>query len=161
VFWISQAVTVWALLIPSLLAFRTQTGQQDFAPLTIIGAAIWAAGLLIEATADLQKFRFNQNPANKGTWIESGIWRYSRHPNYFGEILIWIGIYIFTLQVLTPVQALAGLVSPLFIMILLLFISGIPPLEKFADARWGDQAAYKQYKKHTSILIPLPKRRGK
>jgi len=94
------------------------------------------------------------NPANKDKWIDTGIWHYSRHPNYFGEILIWVGIYLYTLASLPLLPAIIGLVSPGFIIILLLFISGIPILEKSADKRWGSNPKYRAYKKQTSILIP-------
>jgi steroid 5-alpha reductase family enzyme len=154
-FWIGQAVTVWALLIPSLLAFRAQDNSS--LQLVIAGCIIWFIGFLIESIADLQKYRFSQNPANKGKWIESGIWRYSRHPNYFGEILVWMGLYAVTLSTLSTPQALFGLISPITIIVLLLFVSGIPPLERAANKRWGNITAYKIYKRHTSLLIPLPK----
>ncbi len=116
----------------------------------------WTVGLIIETIADVQKIQFKNNPANKGKWIESGIWRYSRHPNYFGEIVVWIGVYIVAATSLPFVQAAIGLISPLFIIVLLLFVSGIPILEKSADKRWGNDPAYKKYKKRTSLLIPLP-----
>ena len=153
-FWIGQAITVWALLIPSLMAFRASA---DISQLAIVGCIVWLAGFVIESTADFQKYAFSQNPANKDRWIESGIWRYSRHPNYFGEILVWVGVYIVTLAALDVPQSLIGLVSPLTIVGLLLFVSGIPPLEKAADKRWGKLPAYKAYKRRTSILVPLPK----
>ena len=153
-FWIAQAVTVWAMMIPSVFALNHQA---IIGIVAYIGIALWAVGLVCETIADVQKMKFKSNPANKGKWIESGIWRYSRHPNYFGEILVWIGVYIFAATSLPPAQAIIGLVSPLFIIVLLLFVSGIPLLEKSADQRWGNDPAYKKYKKHTSLLIPMPK----
>lgn len=155
-FWILQAITVWVLMLPVLLASQYNASIE---PPVIIGLVIWLLGLSVEATADLQKFRFTRNAKNKGKWIESGVWKYSRHPNYFGEILVWIGVYLIAVQALPNVPAIAALASPVFIITLLLFVSGIPLLEKDADKRWGNQAAYRRYKKQTSILIPLPKRR--
>lgn len=154
-FWILQAVTVWVLMLPVLLASQHDTAVE---PPVIVGLIIWLVGLSIEAIADLQKFRFSQKPENKGKWIESGIWKYSRHPNYFGEIMVWLGVYMIAVQALPIVPALVALASPLFIATLLLFVSGIPLLEKAADARWGDNPKYKAYKRRTSILIPLPPR---
>lgn len=156
-FWLSQGLAVWIILIPALLALRHN--DSSIGLLAIIGAGIWLVGFTIETTADLQKFRFSQNPANKNKWIAAGIWHYSRHPNYFGEILVWFGVYVFCLTVLSPLEALIGLVSPIFIKVLLLFVSGIPILEKSADSRWGDQPAYKAYKRQTSILIPVPRKK--
>lgn len=152
-FWVAQAVTVWAVMIPSVLAASHQAALSTVA---YVGMALWTVGLIIETIADVQKIQFKNNPANKGKWIESGIWRYSRHPNYFGEIVVWIGVYIVAATSLPFVQAAIGLISPLFIIVLLLFVSGIPILEKSADKRWGNDPAYKKYKKRTSLLIPLP-----
>ena len=155
-FWLGQAITVWVLMIPALLTLQSHV---DGGWMSVLGICIWLLGLAIESVADFQKFAFSQNPKNKGRWIDSGIWHYSRHPNYFGEILVWVGMYVFSLAFLAPAQAAIGLVSPVTILILLLFISGIPPLEKMADKRWGHLADYKTYKKSTSVLIPFFKSR--
>lgn len=156
-FWVGQAVTVWVLLIPFALASRA-TGSISW--LAIIGLVTWLTGLLIEALADHQKFDFAQNKSNKNKWIDSGVWKFSRHPNYFGEILVWIGIYLYALPALSLVGALVGLVSPLLIVTLLVFVTGIPILEKSADNKWGKLEDYKKYKQQTSLLIPRPKSRA-
>ncbi len=153
-FWLSQGVSVWIILIPALLALRYEHASLSLQAL--IGVLVWASGVAIEATADIQKYTFSASPANKGKWIDQGVWHYSRHPNYFGEICVWVGTYLFTAGALSGSESIVGLVSPLFITALLLFVSGIPILEKSADARWGKLAEYKAYKKRTSILIPLP-----
>jgi steroid 5-alpha reductase family enzyme len=153
-FWVGQGLAAWVVLIPALLALHTDAA--DISLIAWLGVAVWAAGTIIEAAADSQKRRFSLNPANQGRFISSGIWAYSRHPNYFGEILLWTGIYITAATVLEPVQALAGLVSPIYIAALLLYVSGIPILEKNADAKWGKESAYQDYKRRTSLLIPLP-----
>ena len=154
-FWLGQALTVWVLMIPSILAFGATL------TLTIgslIGLVVWASGLIIETTADIQKMNFANNPANKNKWIESGIWRYSRHPNYYGEILVWVGLYLYVIPGLSITQTIFGLISPIAITCLLLFVSGIPVLEKAADKRWGNLAAYQEYKRRTSLLILLPRK---
>lgn len=156
-FWLTQAIVVWILMIPSLFAFESQF---IFTGLSFGGILLWALGLLTEAVADFQKFRFSQDSKNKDKWIEVGIWKYSRHPNYFGEILVWTGVYMYVVASLIPLQAVVGLISPIFITVLLLFISGIPILEKSADRKWGRLKTYRNYKKQTSILIPLPRRKG-
>lgn len=155
-FWVLQAITVWVLLIPSLFAFDN-SGSSSL--LVSLGVTVWLVGLVVESIADLQKYRFSQNPKNKGQWIEEGIWYYSRHPNYFGEIVVWVGVYLYVVTALSQGQALVGLVSPIFITTLLLFVSGIPLLEKSADKRWGSQKEYQRYKSSTSVLVPLPKKR--
>lgn len=155
-FWLGQAITVWILMVPVLLT--TDYGG-DITRLSMIGFGVWLIGLLIESLADAQKWSFSQNPNNKGQWIHSGIWKYSRHPNYFGEITVWIGVYLFAYPALVGNDKLIGLASPVFIALLLLFASGVPILEKSADKRWGDLPEYKRYKKRTSLLIPLPPRK--
>lgn len=157
-FWLAQAVTVWVMMIPSMFAFAS-SAQSSSTVLLVVGLSLWAIGLICEGTADIQKLVFSSNPNNKKKWIESGIWKYSRHPNYFGEILVWIGVYCSALVTLSSLQSTVGLVSPLFITILLLFISGVPILEKSADKRWGDNASYRRYRARTSLLIPLPRKK--
>jgi steroid 5-alpha reductase family enzyme len=151
-FWLGQAIAAWVLMIP--LSFSV--GHiATIKTLPIIGIVIWAIAIAIESLADSQKRKFKADPNNKGKWIDSGIWHYSRHPNYFGEILIWVGLYVYTFSANTSSERLIGLVSPIFIALLLIFVSGIPPLEQSADKRWGSQPEYKRYKKRTSLLIPF------
>jgi steroid 5-alpha reductase family enzyme len=125
----------------------------------LVGALVWLAGLGIEAAADAQKSHFRKNPQNKGRFISSGLWSWSRHPNYFGEILLWVGVAITAFPVLYGWQ-LVTLISPVFVIFLLTKVSGIPLLEKKADEKWGGQADYEAYKKNTSVLIPLPPKKG-
>ncbi len=122
----------------------------------IVGALVWVIGFAIEVTADAQKSRFNADPSNKGKFIRTGLWSRSRHPNYFGEIVLWIGIAIIAIPVLQGWQWVA-MISPLFVTLLLTRVSGIPLLEKKADVKWGGQAEYEEYKKNTPVLIPRMK----
>ena len=151
-FWLGQGIVAWFLLLPVL--FLAQ-GSSKTGTLTIIGVSIWLAGLIIETVADYQKYSFSQNPANKGKWIDSGLWHYSRHPNYFGEILIWAGMYLVTFSSLDNIHRAIGLMSPVTIFILLRYVTGVPPLEKAADNRWGTNAHYRRYKKRTGLLMPF------
>jgi len=156
-FWLGQAITVWILMLPVMLALSAGGGQSV---LVYLGAGVWLAGFLLESTADLQKYRFTHNPAHKNQWIDTGVWRYSRHPNYFGEILVWVGLYLYAWPALSAGGRLIGLSSPLLITVLLLFVSGIPLLEKAADQRWGDNPRYMAYKNRTSLLIPWPPKKN-
>lgn len=153
-FWLLQGFTVWVILIPTIMYLGESHNKLSL--VYFVGFFIWLTGLIIEAASDNQKFKFINNPSNKGKWIEKGLWKYSRHPNYFGEILLWFGIYIYTIPGLNPVQTLIGTISPLYIALLIIFVSGIPLLEKKADNKWGSDADYQKYKKRTSILLPLP-----
>lgn len=118
-----------------------------------VGLVVWAAGFAVEVIADAQKTRFNANPANKGRFISTGLWSRSRHPNYFGEITLWVGVAIMALPVLQGWQWVA-LISPVFVALLLVKASGIPLLEAKADKKWGGEADYEAYKKNTPVLIP-------
>jgi steroid 5-alpha reductase family enzyme len=150
-FWLFQGILVWIILLPSSFFFAQNPSITIF---TYVGIVIWTVGFLLETIADHQKYRFKRKTQNKLRWIESGLWKYSRHPNYFGEILCWVGIYVYVVSALPANLALWALLSPLAITITLLFGSGIPTLEKAADAKWGRNPKYLDYKKRTSILIP-------
>ena len=137
----------------------TSTNRAEFDALAVVGLAAWAAGFALEVTADLQKSRFRADPANAGRFITSGLWSRSRHPNYFGEILLWAGVAVVAVPVLTGWQWVV-LASPVFVTVLLTRVSGIPLLEKKAEARWGGQADYEEYTRTTPVLVPrlLPRR---
>lgn len=151
-FWFLQGVSVFVILLSSLVAWSSQ--DTNITIFSWAGLALFFAGLLTEATADLEKFKFNNNPNNKDKWIDSGLWRMSRHPNYLGEMSVWTGLYLFVLPTLNGSQQLFALISPLYIVCLLAFVSGIPLLEKSADKRWGKNEAYRKYKKEVPILFP-------
>ncbi|MFD5601304.1 DUF1295 domain-containing protein [Leucobacter sp. NPDC058333] len=120
---------------------------------TFIGIAVWVIGFGIEVTADLQKSRFKAEPANSGRFIRSGLWSVVRHPNYLGEILLWIGVLIVAAPVLQGWQWVA-LLSPVFVIVLLTRVSGIPLLEAKAERKWGDDPEYRAYRARTPALVP-------
>jgi steroid 5-alpha reductase family enzyme len=151
-FWTLQGISVFMIMICSLLFFDSTA---SFSLLSIIGFSIWIAGLVIEGIADYQKYTFTGNEENKGKWISSGLWKYSRHPNYFGEILCWLGVYVYSYSSILGIMKLVALVSPVFIAFLLIFVSGIPLLEKKADEKWGENKKYLEYKKKTAVLVPF------
>ncbi|CAM6117412.1 unnamed protein product [Calypogeia fissa] len=154
VFWILQAVWVWTVSLPVTVVNEVSRNPgltaQDY-----IGWVMWGSGVVIEALADQTKLNFKNDPKNKGKWTDAGVWGWSRHPNYFGEILLWWGVFVAATPVLKGGQW-AVVAGPVFLTLLLLFVSGIPLLESSADKRHGSKAEYIQYKKQTSPLIPLP-----
>ena len=117
------------------------------------GFAIWILGFTFEAVADKQKKSFSKILENKDKFITLGLWSISRHPNYFGEIVLWTGIAIMSLPLLSDWQFLT-LVSPVFVYLLLTKISGLPFLEEKAEKKWGNDKGYLEYKNNTPILIP-------
>jgi steroid 5-alpha reductase family enzyme len=153
-FWTLQAL--WVLLTAACaLAALTSAHTQPLGVFAALGTALWVAGMAIEVMADEQKRRFRADPGNRERFIQSGIWAWSRHPNYFGEILLWVGIAVIAWPALTGWQH-ATLISPVFVYLLLTRISGIPMLESRGKRRWGDDPAYRDYKKRTPALFPKP-----
>jgi steroid 5-alpha reductase family enzyme len=119
----------------------------------VIGAVMWLAGFAIEVIADQQKSRFRADPANAGRFINVGLWARSRHPNYFGEILLWAGIAVMAIPYLSGTQWVVML-SPLFVYALLTRMSGIPTLVRRGEELWGDEPAYQTYLANTPRLLP-------
>ncbi len=155
-FWMFQAVWVFTVSLPVIFINAGHNNDcSKFGPAEIIGTVCFAFGLLVEAVADQQKFNFRENAENKGKFCDTGLWRWSRHPNYLGEITLWLGIFIMSASTLTCGEWVAVL-SPIFITSILLFVSGVPLLEQKADNRYGSQEAYKQYRKQTSPIVFCP-----
>ncbi len=156
-FWLLQGLSVWLISMPAVYML-----SRDLVPrlslIPMVGLYIWATGLIIETMADVQLYKFRFKKDNGGKWIDEGLWHYSRHPNYFGEILLWWGVFFAGITIYEGIGWLT-VVGPLTITGLLLFGSGVPILEKSAQKRWGDNSEYQKYKKSTSMLIPFPKKK--
>ncbi len=153
-------LSVWTLqglwitfTLATALVVTTSSNKISFDIFAIIGIIVWLIGFAFEAISDFQKSKWRAKPENKGKFINVGLWSKSRHPNYFGEITIWLGIAIMAFPVLKGWQ-FVSLISPLFVTFLLTKVSGIPILEKRSDEKWGGQADYEEYKKNTPVLIP-------
>jgi steroid 5-alpha reductase family enzyme len=154
-FWFLQGLTVWIVSIPAILFLNSNV--EIIKPYYYVGIIIWLIGFSIEVVSDKQKTAFLNNPENKNKWIDVGLWKYSRHPNYFGEITLWFGIYILSLSASLNLGTFApwySLISPLYIAITIIFISGVRILEKRSDQKWGHIDEYILYKEKTSVLIP-------
>jgi len=150
--WTLQALWITLTSSAALIAITSAT-RKSIDIFAVIGLLVWLFGFGFEVTADAQKSRFNADPANKGKFINSGLWSKSRHPNYFGEIVLWIGVLIIALPVLRGWQWVA-LISRVCVTLLLTRVSGVPMLEKKAAKKWGGQADYEEYKRRTPVLIP-------
>ena len=150
--WTIQGLWVTFTAAAALVAI-TSTHRKELDLFAVIGFLVWILGFGFEVVADSQKGRFNADPKNKGKFIQTGLWSRSRHPNYFGEIVLWLGVAIIALPVLQGWQWVA-MISPIFVTLLLTRVSGVPLLEKKSDAKWGGQKDYEEYKKNTPVLIP-------
>ncbi len=120
--------------------------------LAVVGVVVWVFGFAVETIADAQKTRFKADPANEGKFISTGLWARSRHPNYFGEIVLWIGVFLIAAPTFVGWQWV-GVLSPALVALLLTRVSGIPLLEKKADQRWGGMDEYEGYKARTPVLM--------
>jgi len=131
------------------------TEKAPFSLFGILGALVWAKGFFFEALGDWQLKQFIKNPQNKGRIMKDGLWKYTRHPNYFGEATMWWGIFIIGIG---TDSGIAGIISPLTITILLVFVSGVPMLEK----KYAENEEFQAYARITSKFIPwFPKRESK
>jgi steroid 5-alpha reductase family enzyme len=155
--WTLQGLWVSLTLAAALAVITTHT-RVALGPIGWIGLAVWIVGFGVEAIADDQKRRFRSDPENRGRFISTGLWSWSRHPNYFGEIVLWIGVAVISVPALSGWQW-ATLISPVFVTLLITRVSGVPMLEERADERWGGQEDYEAYKRRTPVLLPWPPRR--
>eukprot|EP00884_Botryococcus_braunii_P017659 jgi/Botrbrau1/4577/Bobra.60_2s0063.1 len=152
-FWTVQGLWAWVCLLPVTVAHAVGPASPP-GPLAWVALAGFGVGFLLESLADYQKFVFKNDPANKDKFISTGLYRWCRHPNYFGEMVVWSSLAV-----------LAGsggvlrkhpwiLLSPAFTITLLLFVSGIPPLEASHEKRYGKDPSYRKYKETTSLIVP-------
>jgi steroid 5-alpha reductase family enzyme len=156
--WTLQAMWV-SITVSCALAVMTSADKLPLDLWFAIGLSAWVAGLVIEVIADRQKTRFRANPDNANRYITTGLWAWSRHPNYFGEILLWVGIAIIALPVLQGWQYIT-LASPIFVYFLLTRVSGARMLERRNDKIWGGEPAYQEYKNNTPMIFLLPPSRS-
>lgn len=144
-----QQYLVIAVAAPATYVIAHPGGPSGMADAA--GVGLWSFGFLFESVADYQLFRFKSDPANKGRIMQGGLWRYSRHPNYFGEVALWWGVYLIALAVPGGWMMVFG---PLTITVLILVVSGIPMLE----ARYEGNAEFAEYKRRTSAFFPMPRK---
>jgi len=148
--WTLQGLWVFLTFAAGLTAV-TSGAQHSIDGFVILGAGLWLCGFLIEVVADAQKSTFRRDPGNLDKFIQHGLWAWSRHPNYFGEILLWTGVAVVAIPALEGWQFLT-LISPVFVYILLTQISGVRMLEHSARRKWGNDPEYQAYCERTPTL---------
>ena len=149
--WTLQGLWVSLCSMCALTAISSNTGIVTNA-FFYIGLALFILGFAIEVMADMEKSAFKANQENKDKFITTGLWARSRHPNYFGEIVLWTGIAVMSFSSLKGLQYLT-LISPIFTYLLLVYVSGVRMLEARGDLKWGDDPDYQNYKKSTPTLF--------
>ena len=151
--WTIQGLWVFLTMIVVIVINSQAESAPELGIWDAIGLLMWLLGFSIEVIADNQKSAFNANSDNQGKWIDSGLWSYSRHPNYLGEIMLWTGIACFGISCFSGLERVAW-VSPIFIYLLLTKISGVPILDRRGLEKWGDQPEYHKYREETPTLLP-------
>jgi len=151
-YWMGQAAWVVFSAGASILAILSPV-EAELEVLAFIGIFLWWSGFLIEVISDYQKRKFRETSDPKTEFISTGLWARSRHPNYFGEITLWVGMAVISLSSLSGIEYVTAIVSPLFVYLLLRKAEGVPMLERIADERYGELSDYQEYKANTPVLM--------
>jgi len=154
-YWMLQGVWVYLNLLPSLFMFHSTVTDNKLLYVTIIGWVLFLFGLVFETVSDYQKTVFRNDPANKGRFITTGLWSISRHPNYFGEIVLWFGLFIAAAPYFDSNWAFFTVICPTLTALQISFFSGIPLLENGGIKRWGNDPGYAKYVSSVSVLVPF------
>lgn len=140
-----QSVLLLIIAIPSI--YINISRQFELNVFMYLGLLVWLVGYYFEVIGDRELSEFIKDPSNKGKIMDKGLWKYTRHPNYFGEVVMWWGIFLFGI---TLPYGIFTIIGPATITLLILYVSGVPMLEK----RYEGNVAYEKYKKKTSVFIP-------
>ena len=151
-YWMGQAAWVVFTAGASILAILSPV-EAELEVIAFIGIFLWWSGFLIEVISDYQKRKFRETSDPKTEFISTGLWGRSRHPNYFGEITLWVGMAVISLSSLSGVEYVTAIVSPVFVYFLLVKLEGVPMLERIADERYSNLPEYQQYKEKTPVLM--------
>ena len=154
--WTLQAAWV-SMTALAMLLVNTGSAALQRPWLLALGAVVWVFGFTFEVVADRQKRVFRRDPTQAGRFIQSGLWGWSQHPNYFGEIVLWTGVFVMSASVVDG-WGWRGAISPVFVAVLLLKVSGVPLLQARGEERWGDDPEYRRYRATVPVLIPRPPR---
>lgn len=154
VYWLVQSLWVFFTLFPALVVNTENKQQRQLTATDYVGIAVWIVGFMFEVIADYQKMQFRSDPTNKDNFISTGLWSISRHPNYFGEVVLWVGVTVLATSAFSGWKWI-GLLSPCFVYLLLNFVSGIPILEASGLKKFGHLPAYQQYLHSVPVFLPI------
>lgn len=162
-FWVFQMFWVWLVSLPNVFV-NSSSEDPEIGAIDVFGWCLFTGGFVLQVVADLQKYKFRAMPSNSGRFCDVGVWKVSRHPNYFGEIAMWWGMWVSAYPVIVASGSTAigwaTLSSPLFTMMILLFFSGLPTAEGANLSRFYRTAdggrRWEEYRMNTSPLVPLP-----
>uniref|UniRef100_A0A1E1XCH9 Putative steroid reductase n=1 Tax=Amblyomma aureolatum TaxID=187763 RepID=A0A1E1XCH9_9ACAR len=152
--WTLQALRILVTLFPTLLLNTSKWADAPLGMRDLAGWFLWLVGFTLEVVADHQKATFSTDPRNEGQFIRTGLWSVSRHPNYFGEILLWLGLYLSASSVFRRTEYLCVL-CPVTDLLLITRITGVPRLEQAAFRKWGNDPTYHEYLRSTAVLVPF------
>ena len=152
--WMARGTWVYINMFPSLFLWDTSNTYPSVSLVTLIGWGIFLAGVTFETVADYQKYTFRRQGRNKDRFITSGLWSISRHPNYFGEIVLWYGLFLAAAPYFSSKWAFFTILCPTWTAIQLCAFTGIPLLEAQGVEKWGGEPAYAHYVYSTGVLVP-------
>lgn len=152
--WTLQALRTLVTLFPTLILNTSTWADLPLGVRDLTGWLLWLVGFVLETVADHQKATFQADPKNESHFIRTGLWSVSRHPNYFGEILLWLGLYLSASSVFRRTEYLCVL-CPITDLLLITRVTGVPKLEQAAFRKWGNDPAYHEYLRSTAVLVPF------
>ena len=147
-FWLLQSISIWIIALPAMIGLT-----KEWSDINLFAVGLWMIGMAIESIADWQKFTFRSIPQPSGAFIDYGLYKFIRHPNYLGEILVWVSIFWFVMPYLIGLEWLV-IISPIWVITLLLWISGIPLIELTNKEKYKGNTKFDDYVKRTWRLIP-------
>ena len=154
--WLFTLPSLYVLCLPILFCNSPVAPENGIGLLEIAGSALGSFGFIVEAIADQQKLAFKNSPKNEGKWCDVGLFKYSRHPNYFGDLCVWYGTFLISMPTLTTWLKWVAVISPLLESVVILLIDGFPACERAQEKKYGSNPEYKKYKSSTSVLVPCP-----
>lgn len=155
IYWVFQGIWCYVNLIPTLIMNTKSVSAAPISKIEMLGWGLWSLGFIIEFCSDLQKFIFKLQSDNQNKWLDTGFYKLVRHPNYLGEIMLWVGLFISASANFTNKLEYLSVLSPMFTALLICRISGVPPLERSSYKRFKDNPLFMDYYKTSKLVVPF------